>query len=366
MGVVFWIVPVATNKHLDNYRISLKILSVDYIVMCLLNLYLILFVWDQSFIGYFNFVRVLICSSQTYLFTFVMLNLLDLKYVTYKRLYRNILPLAIFVFVYVASLLIYGNFEIDSLADIGEGFQHPTMIIRMLFFVYFTAQLIYYSYLLYSNVRRFENEIENYFSDTHQLSLKSFLGLYVALVVFGIIAMLFILLPFSSYNFILTIASILFYFLFAIKFINYPKLFVVIEPAIYLEPENDSAELTEADDNRLLNAQRSRSNWISLKNSIIEGKYYIKEQITLEEMAQLLRVSRNKLSNLINSEEKQNFYAWINYLRIEHAKTLFLEHPDYTIGQIAQQTGFSEAANFSRTFKKVTGHTPSDWRTANT
>jgi len=178
--------------------------------------------------------------------------------------------------------------------------------------------------------------------------------------------MLFILLPFSSYNFILTIASILFYFLFAIKFINYPKLFVVIEPAIYLEPENDSAELTEADDNRLLNAQRSRSNWISLKNSIIEGKYYIKEQITLEEMAQLLRVSRNKLSNLINSEEKQNFYAWINYLRIEHAKTLFLEHPDYTIGQIAQQTGFSEAANFSRTFKKVTGHTPSDWRTANT
>ena len=82
-------------------------------------------------------------------------------------------------------------------------------------------------------------------------------------------------------------------------------------------------------------------------------------------MAQTLRISRNTLSNLINSEEKQNFYSWINSLRIEQAKILFLERPDYTIGQIAQLTGFSETTNFSRTFKKITGHTPSDWRTIN-
>jgi len=359
MGVVFWIVPVAANKHLANYRISLKILSVDYFVMCLLNLYLILFVWDQPFIGYFNFVRVLICSSQTYLFTFVMLNLLDPHYVTFKRLFRNILILSFFGIAYISSRLIYGDFEIDSLANIGQGFLHPTMIIRILFFVYFVVQLVYYSRLLYGNVRKFENEIENYFSDTHLLSLKSFLGLFVALVMFGVIAMLFILLPFSSCNFILTIASVIFYFLFAVKFINYPKLFVVIEQAIYIEPE------TEAGDTPALNVQRSRSNWNSLKKTIVDEKYYLKEQITLEEMAQALSVSRNTLSSLINSEEKQNFYAWINSLRIEYAKVLFLEYPDYTIGQIAQLTGFSEAANFSRAFKKVIGQTPSEWRAVN-
>lgn len=365
MAVVFWIVPVPTNKHLANYRISLKILSVDYFVMCLLNLYLILFVWDQPFIGYFNFVRVLICSSQTYLFTFVMLNLLDPHYVTFKRLYRNILILSIFGIAYMSSRFIYGDFEIDSLANIVQGFQYPTMIIRILFFVYFVAQLVYYSYLLYGNVRKFENVIENYFSDTHLLSIKSFMGLLVALAVFGIMGMLFILLPFSSYNFILTIASILFYFLFAVKFINYPKLFVVIEQAINIETETETDEFPETDDTPALNVQRSRSNWNSFKKTIIEEKYYLKEQITLEEMAQALRISRNTLSSLINSEEKQNFYAWINMLRIEHSQMLFNEHPDYTIGEIAQLTGFSEAANFSRTFKKITGQTPSEWRAVN-
>jgi AraC-like DNA-binding protein len=367
MGVVFWVVPVpvAANKHLANYRISLKILSVDYFVMSLLNLYLILFVWDQPFIGYFNFVRVLIGSSQTYLFTFVMLNLLDPHYVTFKRLYRNILILLIFGIAYIFSRLIYGDFEIDNLANIGQGFRHPTMTIRILFFVYFVTQLGYYSYLLYCNVRKFENEIENYFSDTHQLSLKSFMVLFIALVVFGIMAMLFILLPFRSCNFILTIVSVIFYFLFAVKFINYPKLFVLIEQAIYPEPESDSAEITETDDTRNFNAQHSRSNWNSLKKTIIDEKYYLKEQITLEEMAQALRISRNTLSSLINTEEKQNFYAWINALRIEQTKILFREHPDYTIGQIAQLTGFTETSNFSRTFKKVTGQTPSNWRTVN-
>ena len=365
MGVIFWVVPVPLNKHLQNYRISLKILSVDYIVMSLLNLYLILFVWDQPFIGYFNFVRVLICSSQAFLFAFAMFNLLDPQYVIPRRLWRNLLPLAAFTLAYITSLLIFGNSEIQDLSKLDEGIWHPTIIIRIFFFLFYAVQVGYYSYLLYRTDRKFKHEMENYFSDTHQFNPKSFQGLSVGLVLFGVIALIFLFLPFSSYDFGLTLLTIVFYFFFAVKFINYPKLFLVIEPAIYPDPENDSTEFVKAEDIDVLNLQRPRNNWIGLKNIILEEKYYLKEQITLEEMAQTLRISRNTLSNLINSEEKQNFYSWINSLRIEQAKILFLERPDYTIGQIAQLTGFSETTNFSRTFKKITGHTPSDWRTIN-
>ena len=367
MSVIFFIVPVPKNEHLKNYRISLKVLAVDYIILGLLDIPLLIFWEENHFFGYFNFTRALVSSLQALLFTFALLNLLNPRFITLRRLYRNILPLIIFVVLYSTSLLIFGNYELKSLSELSEGLLHPTMVIRLLFFVFYAIQICYCCYLFYIEAKLFKKELEDYFSDTHKLNLKTYKNLLGGAIVVGVIALISLIQQNLIYESFFTIAAIVFYFLFAVKFINYTKIFTLIEPAIAHPPQsnleilNEKTEIFESDALLVQNNYK----WKGLKKIIIDEKHYLKEQVTLEDIAKILQISRTTLSNLINSEEGQNFYSWINSLRIEHAKKLIINNPEYNISQVAQLTGFTETSNFSRAFKSITGRTPTEWRKCN-
>jgi AraC-like DNA-binding protein len=354
MGVVFLFLYVPDNKHLRNYHISLKILAVDYILLGGLDLLVLFWLKDPS-IQPFSFIGTLISTLQAFLFTFALINLLNPQFVTPRKLLLNALPVAMFILIYVTFVHIFGNIEISSLLEIREGVMHPTMLVRVLFSVFYAVQMSYYTYLIVLTTRRFRNEIENYFSDTYRLNLKIFQSIAGGAIVIGILAFFTQIIPHPDFQYTVLVAIVIFYLLCGILFINYSKVFVIIEPAIVSERQTGADALQE----------QSNSNWRKWKGKIIEEKQYLKEQVTLEEIAQTLQISRTTLSNLINAEEKQNFYGWINCLRIEHAKTIIVGNPDYTVAQIARLTGFTEASNFSRTFKKVTGYTPSSWRSAN-
>jgi YesN/AraC family two-component response regulator len=84
--------------------------------------------------------------------------------------------------------------------------------------------------------------------------------------------------------------------------------------------------------------------------------------VTIEDIANKLKVGRTTLSNLINREEGVNFNTWINRLRIEYAKQLMIDNPDYTIAKISELVGYTEQANFSRQFKLIAGESPLLWR----
>lgn len=367
IGVIFFIVPVPKNEHLKNYRISLKVLAVDYIILGLLDIPMLIF-WEEShFFGYFNFVRAFVSSLQALLFTFALLNLLNPHFITPRRLYKNVLPLIIFVVLYSSSLLIFGDYELKSLSELSKGLLHPTMVIRLLFFVFYAIQICYCCYLFYIEAKLFKKGLEDYFSDTHKLNLQTYKNLLRGAIVVGVIALISLIQQNLIYETFFTIAAIVFYFLFAIKFINYTKVFILIEPVIVHPvqiPAGDLNEKPEIPESDALLFQ-TNSKWKGLKRIIIDEKHYLKEQVTLEDIAQVLQVSRTTLSNLINSEEGQNFYSWINSLRIEHSKTLLINYPGHTISQIAQLTGFTETSNFSRAFKNITGLTPTEWRKYN-
>ena len=367
MGVVFLVLPVPGDRKFQGYRISLKVLAVDYIVLGLLDFISLLF-WEESHVfGYFNFIRALVSSLQAFLFTFALLNLLNPRFITWRRLLQNLLPLATFVLAYVASLLFFGDYELQSLSQLGEGVKHPTMAIRLLFFVFYAAQLGYFCHLFYIEAKQLKKGLEDYFSDTHQLNLKSYLNLLRGAIVIGVMALVSLVQSNLAFESFFAVATIIFYFLFAIKFINYTKIFVLIEPAILPQPEIESAILGGTIDIPDSDVARGgyNYNWKKLRSRIVDEQHYLKEQVTLEDIAQTLRISRTTLSNLINSEEGQNFYSWINSLRIEYAKSLILDDSGYTIAQIARVTGFTETSNFSRTFKNITGLTPTEWRKCN-
>jgi len=100
---------------------------------------------------------------------------------------------------------------------------------------------------------------------------------------------------------------------------------------------------------------------VTLDNWITQEKPFLNPDFQLMDLRQILPLNRTYLSQLINSEYGCSFYQWVNDLRIEEAKRMKLEHPEWTTQEIALRCGFSSRQTFTRTFLRVTGQTPREW-----
>ena len=84
-------------------------------------------------------------------------------------------------------------------------------------------------------------------------------------------------------------------------------------------------------------------------------------QISLNEVADHVYVSKWHLSKLLTRETGQSFFDLLGSMRIEKAKKLLYD-PSRRIHEIAEDLGFSDVAHFSRSFKKFVGCTPGEYR----
>lgn len=92
-------------------------------------------------------------------------------------------------------------------------------------------------------------------------------------------------------------------------------------------------------------------------------KPYLKNDLTIQELAELTNIPRHHLSQLINSRLNQNFYDFINAYRVKAAQDM-MRDPQYshwTNLAIAEAAGFNSKATFNAVFKKMTGQTPSEF-----
>ena len=85
------------------------------------------------------------------------------------------------------------------------------------------------------------------------------------------------------------------------------------------------------------------------------------EHLSLSDVADHVYVSQWHLSKLINRHTEQGFFELIGSMRIERAK-LLLSDPSMRVQDVALQVGYHDVAHFSKSFKKLTGKTPVEYR----
>lgn len=90
----------------------------------------------------------------------------------------------------------------------------------------------------------------------------------------------------------------------------------------------------------------------------IHGNYG--RQISLEQAADAVGLSPNRLSKLFVAETGRGFSDCLIEYRIERAKNL-LRTPGASIKRVSLECGYPDSNYFSRLFKKMTGRTPSDY-----
>ncbi len=126
--------------------------------------------------------------------------------------------------------------------------------------------------------------------------------------------------------------------------------------AFQLKTTDIDGQVFQENDNVLLFDQISKL--------VIEEKLYLESELSLSGLSKRIGKSTQKTSQIINQYAKQNFNDFINYYRIQDAKTKLLDHNNmnYTISSIAFDTGFSSLSSFNSAFKKFEGKTPSAYR----
>lgn len=113
-------------------------------------------------------------------------------------------------------------------------------------------------------------------------------------------------------------------------------------------------------------APQSKDQFQKLEAHLQQTKPFLNEALTLTDLANQVGMTRNQLSSLINNITGENFYTFINKYRVEEVKKLISQpkNMNFTILSLAHEAGFSSKSAFQAIFKKFTGITPTEYRSA--
>lgn len=98
-------------------------------------------------------------------------------------------------------------------------------------------------------------------------------------------------------------------------------------------------------------------------NYLEKEKAYLKNDLSMQDIVEGTGLSKNRISDLLNSVIGKSFYDILNEYRTKEAIRLINDgkHKSFTITYIAEMAGFNSKATFNRIFKKITNKTPTEY-----
>ena len=88
---------------------------------------------------------------------------------------------------------------------------------------------------------------------------------------------------------------------------------------------------------------------------------YRQSGINMPAAAEAIGVPRYLLSAWLKKDQNCTYANWMTSLRIDEAKRILKENPDWNNEAVAQHCGFSDRSYFQKKFKEYTGMTPADY-----
>jgi AraC-like DNA-binding protein len=101
-----------------------------------------------------------------------------------------------------------------------------------------------------------------------------------------------------------------------------------------------------------------------IEELMLREKPYLNNALTLTALADKADLKPIYLSQVLNEEFKENFYAFINRHRIQESQRLLKDsrYKNYNIQAIAIEAGFNSNSTFNKAFKELVGMSPSAYQ----
>lgn len=355
LSVLMLLYPYPKEEGLKNFRISARLLSANFFLLGTYSCLMRIFNLAESAVEIIPYSTLIVATLQVMLYALSMINLLNPKYSTRSSVLKQLSPMVFFTLAYIISVSFVGDVYLYNTDDLVPYLSHPTVILRIVFFLFFLLQILYYSVIFIREERNYRTAVDNYYSDyPYTLRLEWIIHAYYSAFIVAIVAVIYSVYYHLVFQTLFVAVYTIFYSVFSLNYLRYTNLYPKIRPVI-LDSNMIISEKNEKE-------EESEPAWSEIKQLIISDREYLVSGITISDLAEKYKIPRKTLSALINNEEQVNFNTWINQLRIDEAKQLLLSNPEIPLAEVADSVGFTELSNFSRQFKIVTNTSPSIWR----
>jgi AraC-like DNA-binding protein len=220
--------------------------------------------------------------------------------------------------------------------------------------------LQFYIYCLYAiyEIKLYQSKIKNSFSSLKKINLT-----WLKTVIWGFMfswlvnCLSSILVYFQSPDLVLSFFGFLNIFSFLI-FFNIIFFKAWTTPGLF-HPGNENIKYQSSE----LDDKQSKLYLEKLQMHMQTQKPYINPLLTINTLSEQLSIPVKYLSQVINENQHQNFYDFVNYYRTEEVKQKLssAEKLKIDLVSLGMESGFNSKASFFRVFKKNTGQTPKQY-----
>lgn len=277
-----------------------------------------------------------------------------------KTILLHLIPFVILILVALPFYRLSGEEKLEVFRNQGRGYEWYS-IIQMSFFLIagFT-----YSILVILEIRKTRQKLLNNFSNLDKKMLRWLEYLAIGL------ALIWSVSAFFSDQVIFTgvVLFVLFIGFFGIN--QYPVFYSTSVPDVKAEttvnekpPEEFSPDPEEKYLKSGLSEEEASNVMMQLESVMKTHRPFADADLTLNDLAEIIKVSPNHLSQVINTISGKTFYHFINTYRIQEFLKLSTlpENKKYTFLGLASECGFSSKTTFNKYFKLQTGMTPSEY-----
>ena len=144
--------------------------------------------------------------------------------------------------------------------------------------------------------------------------------------------------------------------IFTFVFANrYPEYFSNLE--IQLENQNLQTNIFTFENTQIDPVQMH----IDLVSLMLDQKLYENESLTINTVADELKIKPYLLSEYLNNYLNINFSQFVKNFRVDAAKKMLMADPEANFLTVAYRVGFNSKTTFNVSFKQLTGKSPRDF-----
>ena len=355
IAIIFLLSPIQKQAQgkIDSYSKAKRCLAASAFIEALACLlYINCIVKAEPYIQLDHFTKPLFLYVAICIDLAAIVNLLHGKHAKARTIIFFVSPVA---FLWFLHLIIYiGDYGLNFAA---QPYSHylttmPSLItcrsLYAVFFIECTIILI----AVNKHVSIFKQHIDNYYSGINQSRSRWLVAVVASIVIYYIVCIVDMFITDIAYDPLLLWLRTIIIIINSVAFIMCREIYWTVKPA-FVETYNQTevhitdaaaqlktdtpAAATASPDNNTSKPQPATDT--SSIDAIVtewtrrEDKPYLKESITIMQVAEQMGLNTRLLSNYLNSVKGRNFNAWINYLKVEETKLMLLadRSPDFVI-----------------------------------
>lgn len=384
IAIIFLLSPIKKQAQgkIDSYsKAKLCLAASAFIEALACLLYINCIVKAEPYIQLDHFTKPLFLYVAICIDLAAIVNLLHGKHAKARTIIFFVSPVA---FLWLLHLIIYiGDYGLNFAA---QPYSHylttmPSLFtcrsLYAVFFIECTIILI----AVNKHVSIFKQHIDNYYSGVNQSRSRWLVAVVASIVIYYIVCIVDMCIIDISYDPLFLWLRTIIVIINSLAFIMCREIYWTVKPA-FVETYNQTedhitdataqlktdtpAAATASPDNNTSKPQPATDT--SSIDAIVtewtrrEDKPYLKESITIMQVAEQMGLNTRLLSNYLNSVKGRNFNAWINYLKVEETKLMLLADRSVSLSEIAFKMGFTDLASMSKIFKSIEGMPPSVYR----